>query len=712
MRRRIFAALLCSSFLCTPAEAAPAVAFLGGALNALGAGTFLASGAVGAWTAGFSVGSWLGGSLIGRAVLSYALSAGINALTRRRVATPPPADVQANYAQALTAMERVYGRVRKGGPYGFTGFSSAAVVSPRGSSTLGKRHYAILLASHRIKGVVAHWLDKSLVTVINGWVETAPFKKNSEYYASIRFYNGAAGQGVDPILSSTFPELALVYNFKGLSYAALTASRCPDDLFSELYPNSREWTYAPVIDGCDTVYDPRTGLTGWTQNAALIIADLAIYYGKTVDWPEVAAQANICDQTITNGEGGTQARWTINRSFSLATMWEDHRAALEIACDAWFYERTDGSIGFKVGAYTEPTVTFTDRDLLSLSVGEGQSGLDQNDEFAVTYTEPADDYAEATSGVYVVSDGLVRRTEEAYAVDSNNQAWRVAKALARRELGKYQVSGMVKLIGYEAINQRFVRVTSAEMGVNMVVEITKFTREDNAISFSFEGSSVTAADFEADPDDEPARPLRAEITSDDTVVAPLDLAGTAQSGGVASILWEWAPSTSDLHQQLFWRQVGAAEWQIVTCSTGQVSTLVTGLIDGATYEAQLRNRTAAMRVSALSPATPVAVKAVANSVSPASVTSLAVALVSALARVSWIAPNDANYMAVRIFRQLYTTTPSLPSSTLIRTEYGSVSNSDSYDDNPTTGKWAYWVAPINASGVQGPVSGPVTITIV
>ncbi|MGL5736900.1 MAG: hypothetical protein ACRCYS_18705, partial [Beijerinckiaceae bacterium] len=61
--------------MASASEAAPVVAFVGGFANALGAGTWLASGAVGAWSAGFAVGSFFGASAIGRLALSIGLNA-------------------------------------------------------------------------------------------------------------------------------------------------------------------------------------------------------------------------------------------------------------------------------------------------------------------------------------------------------------------------------------------------------------------------------------------------------------------------------------------------------------------------------------------------------------------------------------------------------------------------------------------------------------
>ncbi|MEP2782151.1 MAG: hypothetical protein ABJP33_06965, partial [Pseudoruegeria sp.] len=49
---------------------------------------------------------------------------------------------------------------------------------------------------------------------------------------------------------------------------------------------------------------------------------------------------------------------------------------------------------------------------------------------------------------------------------------------------------------------------------------------------------------------------------------------------------------------------------------------------------------------------------------------------------------------------------------LIRTEFGISSTTDAYTDPAlATGHYAYWAVPINASGVEGPNSGPQTVNI-
>jgi hypothetical protein len=77
--------------------------------------------------------------------------------------------------------------------------------------------------------------------------------------------------------------------------------------------------------------------------------------------------------------------------------------------------------------------------------------------------------------------------------------------------------------------------------------------------------------------------------------------------------------------------------------------------------------------------------------------------------VSWTAPNDPNYAGARVWRG---TDAVLANATLVRTEYGAPNTSDSWDDTGLAADdYWYWVAPINASGIEGAVAGPQTVTV-
>lgn len=140
------------------------------------------------------------------------------------------------------------------------------------------------------------------------------------------------------------------YNFNGnLVYAeARFGDQLPGDVMASLTANDGVWTTsaqgAPYVGGCtyiylqistdqsmfprepeirvdlngkDDIYDPRTGTKGFTTNNALLVADRATdpLLGLGMDYadinePQLIAAANVCDERIDLGAGGTEARYS------------------------------------------------------------------------------------------------------------------------------------------------------------------------------------------------------------------------------------------------------------------------------------------------------------------------------------------------------------------------------------------------------------------
>ena len=723
-KRVLLAALLSTTLLATPAKADPVTAFVGGFLNALGAGTYLASAAVGAWGAGFTAASWLAGG----GFLSQVLSVGLSALSQGLMSTPKvasPSDRMVNWAQPVSYMEVMHGRVRKGGPLALSAASKTPVVNPTGTDKRAKRHYGVLIAAHSTLGPVQHYLDKWPVEVDGaGFVTTEPVnaREGSEpwltrhWHGSIRAHTGQPGQVVDAIWDAVFAEVSSTDDFAGLSYAALYAARPKDNAFSRIYPSGKEWTYTAVWDGSDTVYDPRSDSYGWSNNAALVIADLAQRYGRAVDWDEVAAEADVSDQLVTNRSGGTQKRWTINITTDTSMGWEAVRAELQKACDAFFFERRDGKLGFKVGYYSAPTVTLTAADFISLTVRNRDWGADVIGQVVIRYVEPARDYEEEVTGAIVADPDGARHEEPCGAIDSHNQAWRVGWRWLTTARPEYAITGTIKAIGYECMEERFLRIQHAELGLDAVVEVGKLGRTGGSHTFSLDAVSVEPGDFAPDAMTlEPPRPLRVKIVEEGEVSPPESLSGSAieGTGGAALIEWTWPAQPDDVVQQLRIRAPGAGidGWQIVDAGDDQSSLVSAGLVDGAAYEAQVRNRTPGGRVSVWAPEDPIVVTAVAESDPPGTMAAFGGALAGSDVALTFTAPNDAAYAAARIYRATGST--SFGDAALIHTEFGAPNLADTYTDiGPGVGAHRYWCEPINASGIAGPRSGPVTVTVI
>lgn len=698
MRRSLLVAALLATTALTPtqADAAPVVAWVAGAIG-------VAGGAAIAGTAAYAAGAAFVGTVWGAFAVRTVLSIGLAALATSlgpKASMPPPSARMVNFAQPVSYAEWVFGRSRKGGPIGFTGFSNL------------RRYYVPILAAHPIEGVVEHWLDERVVT-LNGEADqdlsnivTAPITG----YGRINSLTGGAGQTVDAGLDAAFTEITAAHDFKGLAGAVIWAKRPPASAFTDIYPRSRQWAYAPVIDGNNQIYDPRDDSRKFTNNGGLVIAHwITEVLGREVDWSEVAVEANASDPVIINREGGTQAKWMINGSISDEQEFEDQRAQLVGACDAFIYEKANGKVGFKVGRWIEPTVTLTADDFYALEITEGNWGAGAPSEVAVTYTEPENAWRETPGGTWVEDAATkpIRDEPQLFMVTNHNQSARMAKRIAKTKRAQYKLRGTFGLIGYELLEQRFVRVVHAEMGIDAYFEVGELAKDSGV--FTLSANSVRPEDFDFDAAiEEPTRPVYTSVTSNDDIAETAGLGALAVEGGGLDFTLDAADESYT--QQLRIQVDGETDWQVFTVPDGQGTLRVTGLIDGATYLAQARNRTAALRVGDWKPDEPYEVTVVANGNAPAALDAFTATLSGSDMDLAFTAPNDANYFATRIYRA--TDSTDFANAALIRTEYGIPSSADAWTDpSPGAGDQSYWAEPVNPSGISGARTGPTTVTI-
>ncbi|MBB3995314.1 hypothetical protein GGR95_002969 [Sulfitobacter undariae] len=700
--------LLVAGFLSTtmltpsPVQAGPVVGFVAGFLTTAVPGLTIAAGAGAAYAAGAGAAAFFTTTL-GSLVLSVGFALVSEALKPQAQSTDP-GDRLVNYAKPISYFERVYGRVRNGGVMGCTSF--------RGD----RRHYTAILASHSIKRVVDHYLDDVLVeTDVDGLVITEPYGD----YGSIRTYNGQPGQAADAILVDAIPEWTAAHDMAGLAYAAIYARRTSSEVFSDVYSRGDIWNYAPLIEGNDRIWDPRDETYKYTNNAALVIAhEIVTTLGGEVDWEDVAFEADVSDQLVTNADGGTQRRWTINALFSDDQDWEEIKTILLAACDGFMFERTDGKVGFYVGRWQEPTVTLRDEDFLSLQVTEGLE-IGVNGRYVAQYVEPANLYRKTPTGAYIADPDGRQTTREipALAVDSYDQAIRIAVRTAAVERAQFSLSGRLKLSGKYLMGQRFVRIEHEELGLSMTVEIGKLVRVEDSMSYEFQGVSTVASDHQFDAATQsPPRPVYENLSSDNSVAEVAGLSGSVMGAG--GIRYEWNTQEQSLTQEIRLRSIdaGQPDWQSYIAATGQSSFAATGLLDGATYEAQVRNRTSAGRVSGWLPVAPISITAIVDSTPPPELTTFSAARVGADIEIALTSPNDAGYFATRILRADYPTgfvaTPDVADAIVVRIEYGLPGNVDGWiDSSVPVGVHVYWAEPINRSGIPGPLSGPETIEI-
>lgn len=743
-----------------PAEAQAAPQVVGFVASAFGAGGAFAAGT--GLAAGAAAGTAFFGTAVGQLVLGVGLSLVSRALAPRPQ-QPTPADRMANFAQPISYAETVYGRARKGGPVGFTGFVKAGYWQndsdsriagyPAGASPAGwtrysndkrRRFWAPILAAHPIEGVVTHYLDERAVTLgADGWSDTGP----TTNYARVTVYDGAAGQAADETLVNVFAGWTTAHDMAGLSYAVLMARKASQEDFARVYPNGRQWDYTPVIDGHNGIPDPRgEGAISHTANAALVLNHW-ITEGLGRDGltdAELSAEAAACDVEVSTRYEGARAKWEINGILSDEQDFEQQRAQLAAACDAFFYETPDGRIGFRVGRYTAPTVTLTESDFFTLEITEGQWGANAPTEVVPTYIEPENAWRQSPGGEWVIEAADIPRREEPqlFLVASHNQAARVAKRIAKALRPKYAIRASLGMIGYDLIGERFLRVTHSELGIDEVVEVARLTRDGPAL-FSLEAQTVEPADFDFDHEtEEPERPALGAAAPE--AVADVELSPVAtpviSTSGDARVRISWGDIEDDETVAVRYREVGASEWLTVHSAAG-ASEIELHLPDKTDMEIQTRLRSGALNGFAgpWAPDPALAFSSQADPTAPGAIASVALATnlptlglvaggglglasgaelglyAEAGVLVQWETPNDDHHAATRIYRASYAAGTSsflFADAASVRVDQGAPAIARQWaDSGRTAGVHVYWLESLNRSGVAGVRSGPHSIEL-
>lgn len=595
MRKLIFGAFLLGTTALWPVQAhamPPVLGFIGGLVTALGAtgvgGAIVGLGGVGA-IGGFAAGYGFAGSLLGGLLIKGALSLGLSylsSLLRPRPQAPNPGAKMVNIRQPISFMEFGYGRVRKGGIVNFWKVKD------------GKRYYNVIFAAHECDGVEVHYADEREVELdVDGFITNVEYDAGGVSRVQIVDYLGAPGQISPPLLNTNFTQWTDDHNMDGLCHAVAVAQNTSAEDFSEIYPTGRE----PVITELlrmKKVLDPRTGLTEWTTNAALIMADWIVSpdgLNREVDWEQVEIEADICDSVVTDRAGNPLPKWQLSGTYSAAEDRESTRAQMGVACDAFFYEDTNGVVGFNVGRYIEPEVEINDDHILTIQYSEGQPGTDVVNSFSVQYTEPEQGYREAASAPYIIDDPLEAYEEDSlqvFWIGNHNQAVRVSKRLLLNSRSKYRISATLKYHGIRLLKQRTFRLNHVEMGVDMTFEVDKLVRNDDGLTWSVEAHSITEEDFDFNaPVEEPEKPKRTAFETTSDVPEPTGITAISEPfAGSVSIFVDFddPPRDSLLNQIRYRVKTPAGDWFQTSVPPKQSYQRIVGLDDGETYQVQVR----------------------------------------------------------------------------------------------------------------------------
>lgn len=498
--------------------------------------------------------------------------------------------------------------------------------------------------------------------------------ESAESFVRIKKHLGQVGQVADAdLVSESAGKWTSAHVGDGTCYLYVRL-QYDQDVFGQVgLPN-----ISAVVRG-RKVNDPRVPAAGWTDNAALCVADwLAQSYGlgaATGEVPsaEVIAAANICDETITLNLAGslTQKRYTFSGSFttdvSPRDVLADMLTGLAGSC-VW----TQGRWLVRAGSYRAPSMTVTADHLGGRGVGimPKVSRSDLFNAVRITYRDPSQKWAEAqaplvTNATYEAQDGgirLVRSIQLPGVMD----AWR-AQRLGKIELERARQSVTVSLTGnmrmYDLAPTDTVALTLDRYGwAGKVFEIIERTwapdgvlpytmRETASAVWAWNYGEATAVD--PAPDTDLPSPYDAPATLTGLAVA----SGTSHllrlsDGTIIARAWvTWAPSVeafvfSGGRIEIEWRRADAQDWQSTPALPGDAdSAYIAPMPDEQVVLIRARAGNSSGRVGAWAT---ISATIAGKSAPPGNVAGITATPVATAVNIKWTANTEADYAVTRL----------------------------------------------------------------
>lgn len=345
----------------------------------------------------------------------------------------------------------VYGEVETSGTLFFS-------EEEPGNQTKNERLYlAITMAGHELSGIKDIYLADDHIS---------DYGENAEY----EFHNNRST--VDPYLLANAPSWKDDMIGRGVAWLRVTL-KFNADKFPAGIPNVkvRKLGWA--------VYDPRTGETKYSNNAALVILHFYRHYlnvpDNEINWDQFQEAANICDELVSCGDDTTEPRYTINGEWDLS---ETKSAVLDemLASCAGDPTYIGGRHGLLVGAYYGPAIYEINEDQLAgdIEIMPEVSQRERVNTIKGTFIDPLQGFSEVDFPIVTVDEWLkedgveISQDMKLRFVTSEFQAQRLADIKLKRTRISRTMNLPLNLSGYIYRPGMYVIVNIPSIGITGV----------------------------------------------------------------------------------------------------------------------------------------------------------------------------------------------------------------------------------------------------
>jgi hypothetical protein len=551
-------------------------------------------------------------------------------------------------------------------------------------------------------------------------------------FVRINSHLGAADQAADSDLLAEASDWSAAHRMRGIGYLYFRL-KYDQTAFPNGIPNP-----SAIIRG-RKVYDPRTGLTAWSNNPALCVLDyltgtvpteagrepigVGADLDSEIDLDTFTAAANICDEAVAIKAGGTHVRYTcdgvVDMDASPAAVMEQ----LLTSC-AGTLVYTGGVYRLFVGASTTATHAIT-ADMLRGSVRYRpySSKRDSHNGVRGTYIDPlnayeATDFPPQTSSTYVTEDGGEERWMDLalpYTLDGV-RAQRLGKQFLERSrrAGELELPCNFSALGIAVWDCVTVDIPELDLAsTKWRVKGWTFA-EGGGIDLQIQEESDNSYLWDTDDEVTPVVIARPTIVRANEVPAPTDVTVSTASylspegSAIGGVLVEWTAAADAFvtGYEIQYSGTGLGVWLDGT-NVGLVTSAQVLFLDvGSSYDIRIR---AVRSGGAKSPWVQVDNTEVTGDVTVPSVPSDVVATgISAAIKIDWTNSPDPDFRLARLYRH---TANDSSLASAIADVYGFPEQAGTYTDPIASGQTRYyWLKARDVSGNLSAFSSGVSAT--
>lgn len=470
-----------------------------------------------------------------------------------------------------------------------------------------------LLTGWGLSGSIITGLPPGMPVAINYQINTGIAR------AKIRYHLGAPDQAADPDLMAACPdEWAANHRLRGCAYLYI-AFEFDSDVYQSGLPN-----VTAVIRG-KRCYDPRDGVTRWTQNPALIARDWRTERlgmdlpASSIDDDWVIAAANRCDELVEVAAGEFQPRYACDCVLEASREIADDYMDAIVETMAGGQCNSAGLWRVWAGGFRAPEMRLGVDDVRAVHEYAAVPSADNLfNTVKGTFVDAERGYqsasfAEVSEAQYVAADGAKITAEQPWKFTTDkHRALRLSKIRIRAARGG-TLSCTTGLAAWRLLPGEMVYINLPYLNlINALMIVDSMSRDNTAQIVKLQLRHLPASVWNWDYRQQEVidREVEARIPDVSQVAPPAsvvvqsgpDFAVVAADGSVVNrlrVTWSAPVDQLAISTELEWKDAGEDQFRArADVLAGQTSWFLGPVRAGQHYIVRLRHRNVAGRVSA------------------------------------------------------------------------------------------------------------------